>query len=221
MTAGPPRGGSSPPRTSFLRHLDRAEEYFGVALLVALGILLSAQVFMRFVLGLAEALNRPTVAREQAFEKRTKDGPVDANGLAVMVETARCAIALSTHPVATSEKCYELMLKNAGARTPDALGVAQELPIRGWEEEKERLCARLVAKGIGASELTQTVRLAQVRIQNAEIPSVAAHTYSALFAQQMAARAQLEQMRRGLPAGPSGQQMPGIPEPGRGTGQYL
>ena len=52
MTAGPPRGGSSPPRTSFLRHLDRAEEYFGVALLVALGILLSAQVFMRFVLGL-------------------------------------------------------------------------------------------------------------------------------------------------------------------------
>jgi hypothetical protein len=44
---------------------------------------------------------------------------------------------------------------------------------------------------------------------------------TALFAQQMAARAQLEQMRRGLPAGPGGQQMPGIPEPGRGTGQYL
>ncbi len=44
---------------------------------------------------------------------------------------------------------------------------------------------------------------------------------TALFAQQMAARAQLEQMRRGLPAGPSGQPMPGIPEPGRGTGQYL
>lgn len=34
------------------RHLDRAEEYFAVALLVILGILLSAQVFMRFVLGL-------------------------------------------------------------------------------------------------------------------------------------------------------------------------
>ena len=46
---------------------------------------------------------------------------------------------------------------------------------------------------------------------------------TALFAQQMAARAQLEQMRRGLPAGT----LPGIPgaqspEPGtRGTGQYL
>ncbi|MDQ3763603.1 MAG: bacterial proteasome activator family protein [Actinomycetota bacterium] len=49
---------------------------------------------------------------------------------------------------------------------------------------------------------------------------------TALFAQQMAARAQLEQMRRGLPAGtmppgmhpPSGQPV----EPGtRGTGQYL
>jgi hypothetical protein len=38
---------------------------------------------------------------------------------------------------------------------------------------------------------------------------------------QTALLAQLEQMRRGLPAGPGGQQMPGIPEPGRGTGQYL
>jgi hypothetical protein len=44
---------------------------------------------------------------------------------------------------------------------------------------------------------------------------------TALFAQQMAARAQLEQMRRGLPPGASpGQQGPesGL---GRGTGQYL
>jgi Protein of unknown function (DUF2587) len=43
---------------------------------------------------------------------------------------------------------------------------------------------------------------------------------TALFAQQMAARAQLEQMRRGLPAGPGAGQ--GLPEGmGRGTGQYL
>lgn len=42
---------------------------------------------------------------------------------------------------------------------------------------------------------------------------------TALFAQQMAARAQLEQMRRGLPPG---SQMPSMPEGmGRGTGQYL
>jgi hypothetical protein len=42
---------------------------------------------------------------------------------------------------------------------------------------------------------------------------------TALFAQQMAARAQLEQMRRGLPPGVGPQQMPeGM---GRGTGQYL
>ena len=52
MTGGPPPGGPPAPRPSFLRHLDRAEEYFGVALLVVLGILLTAQVFMRFVLGL-------------------------------------------------------------------------------------------------------------------------------------------------------------------------
>jgi hypothetical protein len=53
---------------------------------------------------------------------------------------------------------------------------------------------------------------------------------TALFAQQMAARAQLEQMRRALPAGPGPFQMGGNPgpvgpgeEPGpsRNTGQYL
>jgi hypothetical protein len=46
---------------------------------------------------------------------------------------------------------------------------------------------------------------------------------TALFAQQMAARAQLEQMRRGLPPGIGGGQVPGqMPEGGgRGTGQYL
>jgi Protein of unknown function (DUF2587) len=42
---------------------------------------------------------------------------------------------------------------------------------------------------------------------------------TALFAQQMAARAQLEQMRRGLPPGAGGQ--PDSGGLGRGTGQYL
>jgi Protein of unknown function (DUF2587) len=48
---------------------------------------------------------------------------------------------------------------------------------------------------------------------------------TALFAQQMAARVQLEQMRRGLPTGtipPGMQPVPQPAEPGpRGTGQYL
>jgi len=46
---------------------------------------------------------------------------------------------------------------------------------------------------------------------------------TALFAQQMAARAQLEQMRQGsLPPGITGQQNPGPSGPGQpGTGQYL
>ena len=43
---------------------------------------------------------------------------------------------------------------------------------------------------------------------------------TALFAQQMAARAQLEQMRRGLPPGAGGQPVEGGGL-GRGTGQYL
>jgi hypothetical protein len=44
---------------------------------------------------------------------------------------------------------------------------------------------------------------------------------TALFAQQMAARAQLEQMRRGLPPGAGAQGGPPEPGLGRGTGQYL
>jgi Protein of unknown function (DUF2587) len=49
---------------------------------------------------------------------------------------------------------------------------------------------------------------------------------AAVYAQQMDARAQLEQMRRGLPAGPSareariGQNQPGTEQPGQG-GMYL
>jgi hypothetical protein len=42
------------------------------------------------------------------------------------------------------------------------------------------------------------------------------------MAQQMAARAQLEQMRRGLPPGAGPAPGPGLPDgTGRGTGQYL
>ncbi len=44
---------------------------------------------------------------------------------------------------------------------------------------------------------------------------------TALFAQQMAARAQLEQMRRGLPPGAAPGQPGQEPGLGRGTGQYL
>jgi hypothetical protein len=44
---------------------------------------------------------------------------------------------------------------------------------------------------------------------------------TALFAQQMAARAQLEQMRRGLPAGSGSEGDDTSHQTGRGTGQYL
>ena len=43
---------AAPARKSFLYRLDHAEEYLGVALLVVLGVMLTAQVIMRFGLGL-------------------------------------------------------------------------------------------------------------------------------------------------------------------------
>jgi TRAP-type C4-dicarboxylate transport system permease small subunit len=43
---------AAPPRKSFLYRLNHAEEYLGVALLVVLGVMLTAQVIMRFGFGL-------------------------------------------------------------------------------------------------------------------------------------------------------------------------
>jgi TRAP-type C4-dicarboxylate transport system permease small subunit len=45
-------GAEGRPRRSFLYLLNHAEEYFGVALLVVLGVMLTAQVVMRFAFGL-------------------------------------------------------------------------------------------------------------------------------------------------------------------------
>jgi C4-dicarboxylate transporter, DctQ subunit len=51
MTDGSARTAARLP-SAFLRRIDNAEEYIAVALFVVLGVLLTAQVFMRFVLGL-------------------------------------------------------------------------------------------------------------------------------------------------------------------------
>lgn len=52
MVADPAPSDRPPERRSFSSLLNHAEEYLGVALLVMLGIVLTAQVLMRFVLGL-------------------------------------------------------------------------------------------------------------------------------------------------------------------------
>ncbi|GAA2820054.1 bacterial proteasome activator family protein [Saccharopolyspora taberi] len=68
----------------------------------------------------------------------------------------------------------------------------------------------------------QTPSEAELRIAQAQLVGWLEGLFhglqTALFAQQMAARAQLEQMRRGLPAGTSEAEAPHQP---RGTGQYL
>ncbi len=70
---------------------------------------------------------------------------------------------------------------------------------------------------------------AELRIAQAQLVGWLEGLFSgiqtALFAQQMAARVQLEQMRRGLPAGPSAGGVTGLGGPGsgepHGPGQYL
>ena len=90
-------------------------------------------------------------------------------------------------------------------------GLAPEL-----REELQRLSLPFTEDGIPSD--------AELRIAQAQLVGWLEGLFhgiqTALFAQQMAARAQLEQMRRGLPPGAGGQQGPdgGL---GRGTGQYL
>ncbi|AUI62912.1 bacterial proteasome activator family protein [Amycolatopsis sp. BJA-103] len=66
---------------------------------------------------------------------------------------------------------------------------------------------------------------AELRIAQAQLVGWLEGLFSgiqtALFAQQMAARVQLEQMRRGLPAGPSAGGALGGPGEAHGPGQYL
>jgi len=85
------------------------------------------------------------------------------------------------------------------------------------QQEMERLVAPFTAD--------TTPSDAELRIAQAQLVGWLEGLFhgiqTALFAQQMAARVQLEQMRKGLPAGSHGMQ-PGEHHPGvTGTGQYL
>ena len=88
-------------------------------------------------------------------------------------------------------------------------GLAPELV-----EELERLSLPFTEEGTPSD--------AELRIAQAQLVGWLEGLFSgiqtALFAQQMAARQQLEQMRRGLPPGAGAQPDGGM---GRGTGQYL
>lgn len=82
-------------------------------------------------------------------------------------------------------------------------------------DELERLSLPFTEDGVPSEG---ELRIAQAQLVG-WLEGVFHGLQAALVAQQMAARAQLEQMRRGLPAGHSGAEMPGAP--GTGSGQYL
>jgi hypothetical protein len=115
-----------------------------------------------------------------------------------------------------------------------------EIHKRSIEELKKGLAPELVEE-LSAMALPftdgQTPSDAELRIAQAQLVGWLEGLFhgiqTVLFAQQMAARAQLEQMRRALPGGGPPQGMPGMPpgmpgpHPGQpapdgsGTGQYL
>lgn len=87
------------------------------------------------------------------------------------------------------------------------------------QEEMERLIAPFTD---GSTPSDAELRIAQAQLVG-WLEGLFHGIQTALFAQQMAARVQLEQMRRGLPVGGSaGHQAAGEPHHGiTGTGQYL
>ncbi|MCO5553501.1 hypothetical protein L7F22_007023 [Adiantum nelumboides] len=93
-------------------------------------------------------------------------------------------------------------------------GLAPEL-----REELQRLSLPFTADSIPSEG---ELRIAQAQLVG-WLEGLFHGIQTAMFAQQMAARAQLEQMRRGLPPGVGGgPEQGGVPEGmGRGTGQYL
>ena len=96
-------------------------------------------------------------------------------------------------------------------------------PSRSWRTGSRPSCARSCSACRCRSPRTSIPSEAELRIAQAQLVGWLEGLFhgiqTALFAQQMAARAQLEQMRRGLPPGAGGQQPDG--GLGRGTGQYL
>jgi hypothetical protein len=107
-----------------------------------------------------------------------------------------------------------------------ARGRLAEIHERSIKELEDGLAPELV-EGLDRISLPfsddATPSDAELRIAQAQLvgwlEGVFHGLLAALVAQQMAARAQLEQMRRGLPAGHSGAEMPGAS--GTGSGQYL
>jgi len=99
-------------------------------------------------------------------------------------------------------------------REPDPAGLV-ERGVAHLFEELHRLSLPFTEEGIPSE--------AELRIAQAQLVGWLEGLFhgiqTALFAQQMAARQQLEQMRRGLPPGAGGQGPDG--GLGRGTGQYL
>jgi hypothetical protein len=104
---------------------------------------------------------------------------------------------------------------------------------RSLEELKKGLAPELVDELQSITlpfDDSQTPSDAELRIAQAQLVGWLEGLFhgiqTVLFAQQMAARTQLEQMRRALPAGPPGMGPPeghpgGPAGPGSGTGQYL
>ena len=112
------------------------------------------------------------------------------------------------------DEASRIRLKEIHRRSIEELedGLAPDL-----REELERLSLPFTEDGTPSD--------AELRIAQAQLVGWLEGLFhgiqTALFAQQMAARAQLEQMRgRALPAGGSGEATDGAPG-GKGTGQYL
>ena len=130
-----------------------------------------------------------------------------------------------------------------GSMTKELLEEVRRAPLddagRGRLREIYETSVRELAEGLSGDLQEELARLSspfsadtpsdsELRVAQAQLVGWLEGLFhgiqTALFAQQMAARVQLEQMRGGQPALPAGVPMPGAPQaanPTGGTGQYL
>ena len=157
---------------------------------------------------------------EQGAANGPDDGADDARGLTDLVEQPAKVMRIGSMIRQLLEEVKAAPLDEAGrTRLAGVLHTSIDELKDGLAPELDDELSRLVQPFDSGTPTESELRIAQAQLVG-WLEGLFHGIQTAIYAQQMAARAQLEQMRRALPAG-AFQQMPGVdgpPQPGEEPG---
>src|SRR4051812_6658453 len=151
------------------------------------------------------------------------DGDEDARGLTDLVEQPAKVMRIGSMIRQLLEEVKAAPLDEAGRkRLAGVLHTSLDELKDGLAPELDEELGRLVQPFDSGTPTESELRIAQAQLVG-WLEGLFHGIQTAIYAQQMAARAQLEQMRRALPAGPHAAEYPQGQEgpPGSGGGMYL